>query len=200
MNTKALNQISYGLFVASSKYDKKMNGCIVNTVMQVTSNPLQIAVAINKNNLTCEIAQNSKMLSLSILSETAPFSLFQNFGFQSGREADKFVGYPFQMTKQELPYLTEHTTAYIDCTVKDTTDLGSHILFICGVNDCDILSDEKPMTYAYYHESVKPRPADSKTKGWRCTICGYVHEGEELPADFICPICKHGAEDFEKIV
>ncbi len=200
MNTKALNQISYGLFVAASKYDKKMNGCIVNTVIQVTSNPLQVAVAINKDNLTCELVQKSKMLSISVLSETAPFSLFQNFGFQSGRTADKFVGYPFQMTGQELPYLTQHTTAYIDCKVKDMTDLGSHMLFICTVNDCDVLSNEKAITYSYYHEFVKPKPAASTTKGWRCTICGYVYEGEELPADFICPLCKHGAEDFEKIV
>ncbi len=200
MNTKALNQISYGLFVAASKYDKKMNGCIVNTVIQVTSNPLQVAVAINKDNLTCELVQKSKMLSISVLSETAPFSLFQNFGFQSGRTADKFVGYPFQMTGQELPYLTQHTTAYIDCKVKDMTDLGSHMLFICTVNDCDVLSNEKAITYSYYHEFVKPKPAASATKGWRCTICGYVYEGEELPADFICPLCKHGAEDFEKIV
>ncbi len=200
MNTKALNQISYGLFVAASKYDKKMNGCIVNTVIQVTSNPLQVAVAINKGNLTCELVQKSKMLSVSVLSETAPFSLFQNFGFQSGRTADKFVGYPFQMTGQELPYLTQHTTAYIDCKVKDMMDLGSHMLFICTVNDCDVLSSEKAITYSYYHEFVKPKPAASATKGWRCTVCGYVYEGEELPADFICPLCKHGAEDFEKIV
>lgn len=200
MNTKALNQISYGLFVAASKYDKKMNGCIVNTVIQVTSNPLQVAVAINKDNLTCELVQKSKMLSVSVLSETAPFSLFQNFGFQSGRTADKFVGYSFQMTGQELPYLTQHTTAYIDCKVKDMMDLGSHMLFICTVNDCDVLSNEKAITYSYYHEFVKPKPAVSATKGWRCTVCGYVYEGEELPADFICPLCKHGAEDFEKIV
>lgn len=200
MNTKALNQISYGLFVAASKYDKKMNGCIVNTVIQVTSNPLQVAVAINKDNLTCELVQKSKMLSVSVLSETAPFSLFQNFGFQSGRTADKFVGYPFQMTGQELPYLTQNTTAYIDCKVKDMMDLGSHMLFICTVNDCDVLSNEKAITYSYYHEFVKPKPAASATKGWRCTVCGYVYEGEELPADFICPLCKHGAEDFEKIV
>lgn len=200
MNTKALNQLTYGLFVAASKYDKKMNGCIVNTVMQVTANPLQIAVCINKDNLTCEIAQKSKMISLSILSETAPFSLFQNFGFQSGRNADKFVGYPFKMTRQELPYLTEHTSAFIDCTVKDIMDLGSHTLFICTVNDCDVLSNEKAITYSYYHEFVKPKPDASEKKGWRCTVCGYVYEGEELPEDFICPLCKHGVEDFEKIV
>lgn len=200
MNAKALFQLSYGLYVAASKFDKKMNGCIVNTVMQVTSNPLQIAVAINKENLTCEITQKSKMLSLSVLSETAPFSLFQHFGFQSGKTTDKFVDYPFALTSQELPYLKEHTTAFIDCKVTDTVDLGTHVLFICSVNDCDVISGEKAMTYSFYHEFVKPKPESSPSKGWRCTVCGYVYEGEELPPDFVCPWCKHGIEDFEKIV
>lgn len=200
MNQKALFELSYGLYVVASKFDKKMNACIVNTVMQMTSNPLQIAVTINKNNLTCEIAQKSKMLSVSVLSETAPFSLFEHFGFQSGRTTDKFVDYPFAMTKQELPYLKEHTTAFIDCKVTDIVDLGTHLLFIASVNDCEVISDERAMTYAFYHESVKPKPEASSAKGWRCTICGYVYEGEELPPDFICPWCKHGMEDFEKIV
>lgn len=200
MNAKALFQLSYGLYVAASKFDKKMNGCIVNTVMQVTSNPLQIAVTINKENLTCEITQKSKMLSLSVLSETAPFSLFQHFGFQSGKTTDKFVDYPFALTSQELPYLKEHTSAFIDCKITDTIDLGTHVLFICSVNDCDVISGEKAMTYSFYHEFVKPKPEASAAKGWRCTVCGYVYEGEELPSDFICPWCKHGIEDFEKIV
>ena len=199
MNTKALFQLSYGLYVASSKFDKKMNGCIVNTVVQVTSNPLQLAITINKDNLTCEIVQKSKMLSISVLSESAPFSLFQHFGFQSGRDTDKFVDFPFAMTGQELPYLTEHACAYFDCKVTDCIDLGTHMMFITSVTDCDVLSNEKAMTYAYYHEFVKPKPEESKQKGWRCTICGYVYEGEELPPEFICPLCKHGAEDFEKI-
>lgn len=200
MDSKAMFQISYGLYVAASKFDKKMNGCIVNTVMQVTSNPLQIAAAVNKQNLTCELIQKSNMLSLSVLSETAPFSLFQHFGFQSGRNTDKFVDYPFKMTEQELPYLTDHTTAFIDCKVTNTVDLGTHMLFICSVNDCEVLSSEKAMTYSYYHENVKPKPEASAVKGWRCTVCGYVYEGEELPPDFVCPLCKHGAEDFEKII
>lgn len=200
MNTNALFQLSYGLYVAASKFDAKMNGCIVNTVMQVTSSPLQIAVAVNKENLTCEIIQKSNMISLSVLSETAPFSLFKHFGFQSGRETDKFVDYSFAMTGQELPYLKEHTTAFIDCKVTNTVDLGTHMLFICSVNDCDVISDEKAMTYSYYHEFVKPKPEASAAKGWRCIVCGYVYEGEELPPDFICPWCKHGIEDFEKIV
>lgn len=200
MNSNAMFQLSYGLYAAASKFDKKMNGCIINTAVQVTSSPLQIAVTINKENLTCELIQKSGMLSLSVLSETAPFSLFQHFGFQSGRNVDKFVDFPFALTPQELPYLTEHTSAFIDCKVTNMIDLGTHVLFISTVNDCDILSTEKAMTYSYYHEFVKPKPADTKTKGWRCKICGYVYEGEDLPDDFVCPLCKHGAEDFEKIV
>lgn len=200
MNPKALFQISYGLYVAASKFDKKMNGCIVNTVMQITDNPKQLAVAINKNNLTCEIIQKSRMVSLSVLSETAPFALFQHFGFQSGRKVDKFVNYPFALTRQELPYLTKHTSAFIDCKVTNIVDLGTHLLFIASVNDCEILSGEKAMTYSFYHEFVKPQPAASSAKGWRCNVCGYIYEGEELPPDFICPWCKHGVEDFEKII
>lgn len=200
MNPKALFQISYGLYVAASKFDKKMNGCIVNTVMQITDNPKQLAVAINKDNLTCEIIQKSRMVSLSVLSETAPFALFQHFGFQSGRKVDKFVNYPFALTRQELPYLTKHTSAFIDCKVTNIVDLGTHLLFIASVNDCEILSGEKAMTYSFYHEFVKPQPAASSAKGWRCNVCGYIYEGEELPPDFICPWCKHGVEDFEKII
>lgn len=200
MNPKALFQISYGLYVAASKFDKKMNGCIVNTVMQITDNPKQLAVAINKDNLTCEIIQKSRMVSLSVLSETAPFALFQHFGFQSGRKVDKFVNYPFALTRQELPYLTKHTSAFIDCKVTNIVDLGTHLLFIASVNDCEILSSEKAMTYSFYHEFVKPQPAASSAKGWRCNVCGYIYEGEELPPDFICPWCKHGVEDFEKII
>lgn len=199
MNPKVFNQISYGLYVVSSKHDKKMNGCIINTVMQVTDNPKQIVTAVNKQNMTCEIIQKSGMFSISVLSETAPFSLFEHFGFQSGRETDKFVGYPFAMTKQELPYLTEHCTAYLDCKVIETYDLGTHIMFLAVVSDCDIISGEKPITYSFYHEYVKPQKASTSKKGWRCVVCGYIYEGEELPPDFICPWCKHGVEDFEKI-
>ena len=130
------------------------------------------------------------------------FSLFQHFGFQSGRDTDKFVGIPFGMTKQELPYLKENATAYLDCKVVNSIDVGTHIMFIAEVVDAEVLSDDNPMTYAYYHANVKPKPAadaNAPKKGWRCKICGYVYEGDELPADYVCPLCKHGAEDFEKI-
>ena len=202
MNQKAIFQLSYGLYVAASKAGAKMNGCIINTVTQITSNPLQVAMTINKQNLTCDLIRESGIVSVSILSEKAPFSLFQHFGFQSGRDTDKFVGVPFGLTKQELPYLKENTTAYLDCKVVNTIDVGTHIMFIAEVVDADVLSDDAPMTYAYYHANVKPKPqnnADAPKKGWRCKICGYVYEGEELPADFVCPLCKHGPEDFEKI-
>lgn len=199
MNPKAFFQLSYGLYLASAKADKKMNGCIVNTVTQVTDNPKQIMVAINKQNLTCELIQKSGIFSISVLSETAPFTLFQHFGMQSGRQTDKFVEIPFAMTKQELPYLTEHTTAYLDCKITSSLDLGTHIMFIAEVTDADVISGEKPITYSYYQEYVKPKKASTSQKGWRCVVCGYVYEGEELPPDFICPWCKHGIEDFEKI-
>lgn len=202
MNQNALFKLSYGLFMAASKADAKMNGCIINTVTQITSNPLQVAMTVNKQNLTCDLIKQSGMVSVSILSEKAPFSLFQHFGFQSGRDTDKFVGVPFGMTKQELPYLKENATAYLDCKVVNSVDVGTHIMFIAEVVDAEVLSDDNPMTYAYYHTNVKPKPAadaNAPKKGWRCKICGYVYEGEELPADFVCPLCKHGAEDFEKI-
>ena len=202
MNQKAIFQLSYGLYVAASKADAKMNGCIINTVTQITSNPLQVAMTVNKQNLTCDLIKKSGIVSVSILSEKAPFSLFQHFGFQSGRDTDKFVGVPFDMTKQGLPYLKENATAYLDCKVINSIDVGTHIMFIAEVMDAEVLSNDNPMTYAYYHANVKPQPAadaNAPKKGWRCKICGYVYEGEELPADFVCPLCKHGAEDFEKI-
>lgn len=202
MNQKAFFQLSYGLYVAAAKAENKMNGCIVNTVTQVADDPKRIIIAINKQNLTSELVQKSGKLSISVLSETAPFSLFKHFGFQSGREVDKFVDVPFAMTGQELPYLTKHTTAYLDCKVLTNYDLGTHMMFLAEVVDADVISDEKPMTYSYYHENVKPKPEASNEetkKGWRCVVCGYVYEGEELPPDFICPWCKHGADDFEKL-
>ena len=204
MNSKAFFQLSYGLYVAATKFDKKMNGCIVNTVTQVADNPKRVIVAINKQNLTSELVEKAGIFSISVLAQSAPFSLFKQFGFQSGRDADKFVGVPFGITGQELPYLKEHTTAYLDCKVISSYDLGTHRMFLAEVVDADVLSNEKAMTYSYYHENVKPKPeskpADETKKGWRCTVCGYVYEGEELPPDFVCPLCKHGADDFEKIV
>lgn len=201
MNTKALQNIQYGLFVLSSSQDGKDNACIINTAVQVTSSPMCIAVTVNKQNLTHDMIAATNKFNLSILDVTAPFSLFERFGFQSGRSADKFKGFDGAVkTGNGLMRLTEHACAFICGWVISTVDLGTHTMFIARVTDCDVLSDNEAMTYSYYHADVKPKPqAAGAKKGFRCKICGYIYEGDELPADFVCPLCKHGAEDFERI-
>ena len=199
MDKQALFNISYGLYVLSSSYMGKDNGCIVNTVNQVTDSPLKIAVAVNKKNYTESLIEKSKKFNLSVLSESAPFSLFQNFGFQSGRDVDKFKNIPFLYDNFNIPYLKNNVNTLISCKTNMIINLSSHTLLLANVVDARVLSDEPSMTYSYYHKYVKPKPQTQKKHGWVCKICGYVYEGEELPSDFICPICKHGAIDFEKI-
>jgi len=199
MNAKALFQLSYGLYVVSTKHDKKMNGCIINTVTQVTDDPKQIVVAINKKNLTCELIQKSGILSVSVLSETAPFSLFQNFGFQSGRAADKFAGQEILRSDNGLAFLPMYINSFLSLKVEQYVDLDTHGMFICTVTEARVLSNVETMTYTYYQENVKPKPQTEGKKGWVCKVCGYVYEGDELPDDFVCPLCKHGPADFEPI-
>ncbi len=201
MDTKALQKIQYGLFVLSSRQDDKDNACIVNTVVQVTSSPMFIAVTVNKQNLTHDMIAATNKFNVSILDVTAPFSVFERFGFQSGRTADKFKGFDgAERTGNGLMRLTDHACAFISGWVISSVDLGTHTMFIARVADCGVLSGEEAMTYSYYHANVKPKPAEAGTKkGFRCKICGYIYEGDELPPDFICPLCKHGAEDFEKL-
>lgn len=201
MNEKAIFKLSYGLYVLTAKEGDKQNGCIINTAIQVTSTPLQVSITVNKQNLTHDMIMNTRKCAVSALSTDAPFELIKHFGFQSGRNVEKFVNFPHNETADGLPYLAYCANAYLICQVTQTIDLGTHTMFIATVTDCDILSNEPSLTYDYYHKNVKPAPAKApeKSKGWRCTICGYVHEEEELPADFICPVCKHGASDFEKI-
>lgn len=201
MNEKAIFKLSYGLYVLTAKDGDKTNGCIINTAVQQTSSPLQVSITVNKQNYTHDMILKTRRCGVSALSTSAPFELIKHFGFQSGRTTEKFVNFPHNETPDGLPYLAYCSNAYLICEVTQTIDLGTHTMFIATVTDCDILSDEESMTYAYYHQNVKPAPpkAAEKTKGWRCTICGYVHEEEELPADFICPICKHGVSDFEKV-
>ena len=202
MNTKALYKLSYGLFVLSTRQDGKDYGCIINTAGQVTSEPNRISIAVNKANYTHEMLIKSGKFNISILSENASFATFQRFGFQSGRTVDKFADYDgCARSANGILYVTEGTNAFISATVEQTIDLGSHTLFIAAVDDMDVLSDAPSATYAYYQTSIKPKPekpATSKTV-WRCTVCGYVYEGEELPEDFVCPLCKHPASDFEKV-
>lgn len=202
MNNNAFFKLSYGLYVITAKQGDKLNGSIINTVTQITSNPAQVSIAMNKNSYTHDMILSTKKAVVSVLSEKAPFETFKHFGFQSGKDVDKFKDIPYSLTESGLPYLSVHTCAYFACEVTQTIDMGTHTLFIATVTEAEITSDsEEPMTYAYYHANVKPQPeaSEKKVTGWRCKVCGYVYEGEELPEDFICPWCKHGAEDFEKI-
>lgn len=199
-NQAAMFQLSYGLFVLSAKDGQKDNGCIVNTVQQVTTSPNRILVAVNKGNYTHDMIMKTGEFNASILSEDADFEIFKHFGFQSGRDVNKMEGLEnFDRAENGIIYLTKGANAYISAKVVQTTDLGSHTLFLADVTDGDVLNNVPSVTYAYYHKNIKPQPQETKKTGWRCKICGYIYEGEELPADFICPICKHGAEDFEKI-
>lgn len=205
MNKKAMYAISYGLFVVTARAGGRDNGCITNTVAQVTAEPNRISVAVNKGNHTCGMIQESGCFTASMISEKADFGLFKRFGFQSGRDTDKFAGYDAaRRAENGTLIVTEGTCAWISAKVEQTIDLGTHLLFIAEVTDMDVLGGDPPATYAYYQEHIKPKPEavgkteDGKTV-WRCRICGYEYVGEELPEDYICPICKHPASDFEKV-
>lgn len=202
MDLEALHNLEYGLFVISVRLGERDNGCIINTAAQVASSPTRLAVTINKQNLTHDVLLHTGSFNVSILSRTADFETFKRFGFQSGRDADKFAGLGgIKRGANGIAYLTEGTNAYLGGKVVSTVDLGSHTMFIAEVTEGAILADEPSMTYSYYHANVKPQPEDKPDTvgGFRCKICGYIYEGDELPADFVCPLCKHGAEDFEKI-
>ena len=196
-------QLTYGLFVLTARLGEKDNGCIINTAGQVTSAPNRISIAVNKDNFTHDMIMESGRFNISILSEKAKFETFQHFGFQSGRTTDKFDGYQAcKRSDNGIYYITEGTNAYISASVEQTIDLGSHTMFIASVDDMDVLTSDPSATYAYYQDFIKPKPEKKASGGktaWRCTVCGYVYEGEELPSDFICPICKHPASDFEKV-
>ena len=200
MDTKALYKFSYGLFLLSVKNGDKDNACIINTGMQVTSTPLRISITVNKQNLTTMMLEKTKRFTLSFLSEQTPFSFFERFGLQSGMNVEKFPSTEgFLRDEGGILYDAVYSCAYLSAEVEQTVDLGTHIMFIARPSEMRVLSEETPMTYAYYFAHVKPRPAPAAKKGYVCKICGYVYEGETLPADFVCPLCKHGAEDFEPI-
>ena len=200
MNPKALYHITCGLYMLSSKYGDKTGGCIINTVMQVTSQPLRITVTVNKANNTHDLIAASGVFAVSLLDETAPFGLFRHFGFQSSRDVDKFEGLKVGEDVHGVPYLTWASCGYLSCKVVSSMDLGTHTQFLADVVDAEVLEGAKPVSYSYYQAHIKPQPEKKpEAKGWRCTICGYVYEGEELPEDFVCPLCKHGPEVFEKI-
>lgn len=196
----ALFNIGYGLYVITSNDGKKDNGMIGNTVAQVASSPNRIMVSINKGNYSHDVIKETGKMNVNCLSVEAPFSVFQNFGFQSGRNADKFAEGVAKRSANGLAVLTKYVNACISLQVEDYVDMGSHGMFLCSVTEEMILDEKETMTYTYYQNNVKPKPEAPKKKGWVCKICGYVYEGEELPADFICPICKHPASDFEPLV
>ena len=200
MDMSVMFKIGYGLYVLTAKDDAKDNGCIINTVMQVTSNPLQVAIAVNKKNYTNEMIQKTRKFNLSILSEKADFEIYKHFGYQSGREVDKFASFTeAKRSPNGVLYITKGTNAYISAYVQQEVDLGTHSLFIAQLVATESLSDDKSATYDYYQNFVKQKQENVAKKGWRCKICGYIYEGENLPVDYICPICKHGAIDFERL-
>lgn len=203
MDKKAMYNLTYGLFVLTSCHDGKDSGCIINTAGQVTSEPNRISIAVNKGNFTHDLVEKSGVFNLSILGEDAGFETFKHFGFQSGRTVDKFAGYAdCRRSENGLYYVTSGVNGYISAAVEQKVDLGTHTLFIASVTDLDVLSDVPSVTYAYYQANIKPKPEKPAASGktvWRCTVCGYTYEGDELPADFICPLCKHPASDFEKV-
>ena len=198
MDNNALFKLSYGLFVLTARQDGKDNGCIINTAMQITDTPKQIQIAVNKQNLTHDMVLATGEFNVSVLSQDAVFWVFQHYGFQSGRDVDKFAMIPEARTANGIRYVEGASNAVISGKVVNTVDCGTHTLFIAEVTDAKVLDNAPSMTYQYYFDHVKPKPEPAKKASWVCKICGYVHEGEELPADFICPWCKHGVEDFEK--
>ena len=196
---KALFNIGYGLYVVTSNDGTKDNGLIVNTVSQLTSTPNRIAVCINKQNYSHHVIKQTGIMNVNCLDTSAPFSVFQKFGFQSGRNADKFLGIDELRSDNGLRFLPRYINSFMSLRVEDYMDLGTHGMFICSVAEARVMGKQESMTYSYYHKNVKPKPQTEGKKGYVCKICGWVYEGDPLPEDIICPLCKHGAADFEPI-
>ena len=214
IDNKVIFNISYGLFVLVARQDDKDNACIINVAQQVTSDPLQLAICVNKQNLTHDMVLSTLKFNLCPLSEEATMKPFQYFGFQSGKTVDKFAECETELrTENGLRYLPKYINSVISCVVTKSIDLGTHTLFVARVMEAKVLSDSPSITYNYYQQHIKPKPASSSprlgevdanggrrsvtTKKWVCEVCGYVYEGDEMPNDFICPWCKHGKSDFK---
>lgn len=200
MANNPMNNLSYGLFVLTARDGLKDNGCIINTAMQVTTSPNCIMIAVNKNNYTHDMIKKTGAFNLSVLSESAKFDTFKQFGFQSGRDTEKLVGIEFSRAANGIAYLLNETNAYISGKVISETDFPTHTVFFAEVTQALVLSGEPSVTYSYYHKNIKPAPQNTeKKKGFICTVCGYIYEGDVLPEDFICPLCKHPASDFKPL-
>ena len=199
MNNKALYNLTYGVYLLSAKENGRDNACIINTAVQVANNPTRISIAAIKGNLTHDMIAATGECNLSAISTDAPYALFQHFGMQSGRDVDKFADFKdVSRSENGLYYLTQWSNAFLSLKVTESHDLGSHTLFIGELVDAEVLSSNTSCTYGYYQTTIKksaPKPVVKK--GWRCKVCGYVYEGETLPENYVCPICKHGSEDFE---
>ena len=203
MDRKALYRIGYGLYVLTAREGEKDNGCIINTLVQVTGEPCWVSIAVNKANYTCGMIERTGLFNVSMLTEKADFRLFQRFGFQSGKDADKFAGLPCPRLENGLLAVEETANAVLSGKVFSTVDLGTHLLFLADVTDARVLSGDESVTYSYYQRHIKPAPAPRPAAAagktvWRCPVCGHVYEGEELPADYVCPICKHAGSEFVK--
>lgn len=192
--------LSYGLFILTAKDGEKDNGCIVNTVGQVTSQPNRISLTVNKANYTHDMIMKTKEFNVSVLAENSKFETYRHWGFQSGRNTDKLESISFKRSANGLVYIADETNAFLSAKVVSTLDLGTHTLFIADVTDGEVLSQVPSATYSFYQNNIKPKPASTeKRKGFICTVCGYIYEGETLPDDFICPVCKHPASDFRPL-
>jgi len=200
MNPKALYNLTYGLYLLSAQENGLDNACIINTAVQVAERPVRIAVSVNQGNKTHDMILSDGRFNISAISTQADFELFKHFGMQSGRNVNKFEGFEGAARSENgLYYLTKACSAYMSAQVLQTVDLGTHTLFIGEVTDGEVLSSQPCCTYSYYHSDIKPKPAAKEKKSWECTICGYVYEGEEMPADYLCPLCRHPKEDFREL-
>ena len=199
MDTKALSKIGYGLYVLTTNYDNIDNGCIINTVQQVTGDPLRLSIVVNKNNYTHDLILDSCVFNINVLTTETPFKVFEHFGFQSGRNVNKFADCEQELRAvNNVLYLPKHINAYFACRVVKSIDLGTHTMFIADVLDAVKVNDKDSVTYDYYQKNIKPKK--TVTKGcWVCKVCGWVYEGEQLPDDIVCPLCKHGKEEFEYV-
>ena len=196
---KALFNIGYGLYVVTSNDKERDTGLIVNTVAQLTSSPERVMVTVSKSNYSHDVIKRAGRMNVNCLSVDAPFKVFEVFGFSSSRDTDKFSGCTPMRSENGLAVLPKYINAYISLAVEQYVDLDTHGMFICSVTEAGVISERESMTYAYYHKNVKPKPEAKKAKGYICTVCGFIHDEEAIPDDFVCPICKHGREVFEEI-
>jgi flavin reductase (DIM6/NTAB) family NADH-FMN oxidoreductase RutF len=201
MDKTALFKIGYGLYVLTAKDGEKDNGCIINTVLQVTDTPIFTGViAVNKKNYTHDIIVKSGEFNISTLTTETPFDIFKNFGFQSGHNVDKFADITdTKRSKNNIIYLPKYSNAFLSFKVTDVIDFGSHSMFKADIIDGEVINNTESLTYAYYQNNIKPKPQTEQKRGYRCTVCGYIHNSDTLPEDFICPLCNHGAQYFIKL-